>query len=65
MKSRDIIGKRIARVEQERVQRSDTGDPQGWAIKRIVFTDGTSLGFGVIELGHDYAVEGVVWKAKP
>lgn len=50
MRARDVVGKTIARVEQERMG----------AIRRIVFTDGTSLGFSVIELKSDYATKGVV-----
>jgi hypothetical protein len=41
------------------VRRADTGDAKGWAIDRIVFTDGSCLTFGVLELGHDYGVEPV------
>ncbi len=62
MKARDVVGKTIARVEQSRVNRADTGDAKGWAIERIIFTDGSYLTFGVMELGHDYAVEPVLHK---
>lgn len=63
MRAKDIVGKTVARIVQSRVARYDTGDPAGWQLERIVFTDGTELTFGVIELGHDYAIEGNVWPA--
>jgi hypothetical protein len=51
MRARDIIGRRVARVDQQR--RADTNS--GSAVQemmRIVFVDGTILYFGVTETDH-------------
>lgn len=45
MKARDIIGKRVARIEQQRF-RTDFGTTE-WCLDAIVFEDGSRLDFDV------------------
>jgi hypothetical protein len=60
MRARDIVGKKVAKVVQER-----TTDNNGFALHAlvaVVFHDGTELQFCVAEMPGDYAVTGVVVK---
>jgi hypothetical protein len=61
VKSRDVVGKRVVRVEQERVARGDDRSP-ALRLRGLFFEDGTVLYFSVAELEGDYAVEGHVHK---
>jgi len=60
MRARDIVGKKVVKVSQERTY--DTGDRLLYALEAVVFEDGTELQFTVAELHGDYAVEGIVLK---
>lgn len=61
MRARTIVGKRIAKVNQVRIE---TPIGQRWALSSIELHDGTVLTFPVMELGHDYAIEASTYKAK-
>lgn len=56
MKARDVVGKRIVRVEQS-VRWDSKVDKRYADIQRLVLDDGTSITFTVRELESDYAVE--------
>lgn len=64
MKASNVVGKTVARVDQQR--RTFSGGP-AWEVLRIVFTDGSSLTFDVLEEpnGGDYGVKPRYWKATP
>lgn len=59
MKARDIVGKKVSRVVQERTY---AYGETVYDVKGIVFEDGTYLNLSVAELPGDYAVEGHVLK---
>lgn len=56
MKAKDIVGKTIKRVVQERYD-SNTGAQ--WCIEAIEFTDGTWLRFLVHEGPAEYGISGI------
>lgn len=60
MNAKDIIGKRVARVEQSWFEGTSGG--KHYCIDRIVFTDGTVLYFNVIEGEGDYGVQAHIVK---
>jgi len=61
VKARDVVGRKIVRVEQDRIS-SDGSHAGCWAIRAIVLDDGTEISFSVHEIEADYAVEARVWK---
>jgi hypothetical protein len=63
MRARDIVGKKVERVEQQRFWNQETHD---WCVslESLVFTDGTVLYFGTTETSSDYATTGHVFKKK-
>ena len=55
MRARDVVGKRIVAIEQQR-----TSDQCGRAfahLDTLVLEDGTRITFSVVELPGDYAIE--------
>lgn len=68
MKARDVIGRRIVAVHQQRVPADRAADGfvlrEGFThIDGIVLDNGTVITFGVIELEGDYGVEPTVHRA--
>jgi len=59
MRAKDILGKRVLRVDQTSVK-TNSGRVQN--LDRIVFEDGTVLIFNVSETETEYAVYGTVFK---
>lgn len=59
MKKRKVIGRKIVGIDQERT--TDQAGKPVWAIKHIFLDNGTVLTFSVVELGHEYAIEGIVF----
>lgn len=57
MRSRDIVGKTVARIEQHRIRTRDYGNSQAVDVKRIIFTDGTWVFPFVVETDSDPVVE--------
>lgn len=62
MRAKDIVGKKVAGVVQERTYVDK--ETLVYDVKSIVFEDGTVLYFSVAELPGDYAVEGAVIKGE-
>src|SRR5215475_5362786 len=64
MKSRDVVGKRIVRVDQERMRSG--GGRQVWVLLRIVLEDGTTITATTVEPDYrnytEYGTEMRVWK---
>jgi len=64
MKSRDVVGKRIVRVDQERMRSG--GGRQVWVLLRIVLDDGTTITATTVEPDYrnytEYGTEMRVWK---
>lgn len=60
MRARDIVGRKVVRVEQERTY--DDNHELLYELRCIVFDNGTELWFNVAEMPGDYAVMGVVVK---
>jgi len=58
MKTRDIIGRKIVKVNQVRTQ-TDYGDTI-YDVRSVELDNGTKLVFTVVELPSDYAVEVMV-----
>ena len=61
MRARDIVGKKVARVDQSWFK-NENGDVVV-NLDRLVFEDGTVLRFVTEELACEYATVGVVDKA--
>lgn len=61
MRAKDIIGKKVVKVEQTRAM-ANSG--VAYNIDRILFDDGTILYFNVGETEGDYVVEGATIKPK-
>ncbi len=64
MKARDLVGRKIVRIEQTRVETNT-----GWAynLDAIYLDNGTRLRLSVSETpeGAEYVVVGTVYKSKP
>lgn len=56
MKSSDVVGRKIVRVEQYRATNRNTRKP-AWYLDRIVLDNGTVLTVTTIETEGDYAHE--------
>ena len=61
MKAKDVVGRKIVRVEQNRIQ-ADDSHAGCWAIRALVLDDGTEIRFSVHEIEADYAIEAYVVK---
>ena len=66
MRAWDIMGKRVARVKQQRiVPREGEGDKTpDWSLDAVVFTDGTELWFTARESEVEPYVIGTVMRRK-
>jgi hypothetical protein len=62
MKARDVIGRRIVAVRQERV-RLNTGRT-AYHVDAFVLDDGTVVNFDTADREDDNVVEATVWKTK-
>lgn len=63
MRARDVVGRRVVAVEQQRVWDQGTG---GWVVHvhALVLDNGARLAPVVLELEDDYAVELLVVKPR-
>lgn len=62
MRARDVVGRRIVAVRQERV-RLNTGRVT-YHVDALVLDDGTVVNFDTVDRENDSVVEATVWSSK-